>query len=260
MQTSVSRRDVLLTALASGSLACGRRVPRQAAAAADTTAPWGGLEVALPGPTRDGARGGNAVVLLHGWGAQGDDLVPLAAELEQPGVRFVVPAGLLPEVGGGRAWWHLHDADRPAQASNDEPPLQSPNARLQAARDAVRGVLRTVAERWAPERLFLVGFSQGAMLSLDLALAGAPRIDRVAVLSGVMLADSVPGLLAPPTPRPPIFVSHGRQDPILPFGAGERMRTLLQKHGFAVDWHPFDGGHTIPASIVAALRAFLFGV
>jgi predicted esterase len=38
------------------------------------------------------------------------------------------------------------------------------------------------------------------------------------------------------------------------------MRAMLQNHGFAVDWHPFDGGHTIPPPIVAALRAFLFGV
>ena len=58
-------------------------------------------------------RGGTAVVVLHGWGAEGTDLVPLAEELKRPGVRFFVPAAPLAEIGGGRAWWHLDPKTRP---------------------------------------------------------------------------------------------------------------------------------------------------
>ena len=64
---------------------------------------WGGLNVARVSDMSEDERGGSAVVVLHGWGAPGDDLVPLAEALLRPGVRFFVPAAPLPEVGGGRA-------------------------------------------------------------------------------------------------------------------------------------------------------------
>jgi phospholipase/carboxylesterase len=63
------------------------------------------VEVAAEG---DEAPVAKAVVLLHGWRAPGDDLVPLAEDLVRPGTRCFVPEGPLVELGGGRAWWHLH--------------------------------------------------------------------------------------------------------------------------------------------------------
>jgi phospholipase/carboxylesterase len=64
---------------------------------------WGGLEVVSVTDMKEEERGGSAVIVLHGWGAPGDDLVPLAKRLNRPGVRFFVPAAPLPEIGGGRA-------------------------------------------------------------------------------------------------------------------------------------------------------------
>jgi predicted esterase len=83
---------------------------------------WGGLNVARLSDMSEDERGGSAVVVLHGWGAPGDDLVPLAEALARPGVRFFVPAAPLPEMGGGRAWWHLdpntpRPMNRPAASS-----------------------------------------------------------------------------------------------------------------------------------------------
>ena len=54
------------------------------------------LDVVVVSEMRDDERGGDAVVVLHGWGAPGDDLVPLAEALARPGVRFFVPAGRCP--------------------------------------------------------------------------------------------------------------------------------------------------------------------
>src|SRR4051812_49335758 len=96
-------------------------------------------------------RGGIAVVALHGWGAPGDDLVPLAEALNRPGARFFVPAAPLPEMGGGRAWWHLDPSSRPPHASTDElPPHFRPTPAVEAARGAVQALISTVVERYAP--------------------------------------------------------------------------------------------------------------
>ena len=261
-----SRRAVLWAGVTSPALACARRKRASSSAGAAPSPPpsppppdeWGGLTVAKVGTMRDDERGGTAVVLLHGWGAAGDDLVGLAHELQHPRSRFFVPAAPLPEVGGGRAWWHFDRGDRPEHAWDDRAPARAPHPALAASRAAVQAVLRTVRQRYAPERLCLAGFSQGAMLSLDVALAADPAVDRVAVLSGILLVDSLPGLRAARPPRPPVFISHGRHDPVLPFAGSERARDMLQRHGFDVSFHPFEGGHEIPGVIIGALAEFLF--
>ena len=204
-------------------------------------------------------RGGSAVVVLHGWGAPGDDLVPLAEALKRPGVRFFVPAAPLPEVGGGRAWWHLDPNTRPPHASTDQlVPGFVPNPAVVAARTAVQELIATVVDRYAPATVALLGFSQGAMLSIDVALAGAPGVDLVVAMSGVLLMDSVSALTAPHPTKPRFLLSHGRQDPVVPFSIGSRAKELIEKHGFVVTWRPFDGGHEIPSPVLADVDRFLF--
>jgi phospholipase/carboxylesterase len=221
--------------------------------------PWGGLEVIGVSGMREDERGGDAMIVLHGWGAPGDDLVPLAEALARPGTRFFVPAAPLPEVGGGRAWWHLDPETRPPHASADGVPARfQPTPAVLAARGAVQDLIATIVDRHAPATVALVGFSQGAMLAMDVALAGAPGVDRVVAMSGVLLVDSVPALTAPRSAKPRLLLAHGRQDPVVPFAGGVRAKELLEKHGFPVTWRPFDGGHEIPAPLLAAVERFLF--
>ena len=216
-------------------------------------------EVVYVSGMREDERGGTAVVVLHGWGAPGDDLVPVAEALQRPGVRFFVPAAPLPEVGGGRAWWHLDPDTKPPHAFTDQlPPDFRPAPAVVAARAAVQALLTTVVDRYAPATVALVGFSQGAMLSIDVALAGAPRVDRVVAMSGVLLMDSVPALTVPRSTKPRFLLSHGRQDPVVPFATGSQAKDLLEKHGFPVTWRAFDGGHDIPEAVLADADRFLF--
>lgn len=211
------------------------------------------------GPMREDEKGGTLVVLLHGWRARGDDLVPLARRLARPRTRFLVPAALLPEPGGRRAWWHSAGATRPPVAWKDE---LAPDFRarpdIAAARQAVQALLRDAQRRYAPDSIAVAGFSQGAMLALDIALSADPPITRVAALSGVVLADSLPALRRGQPAPPAVFVSHGRKDVVLPFEGGASVQKVLAPHGYRVRFVPFDGGHEIPASVVAELGRFLF--
>jgi phospholipase/carboxylesterase len=221
--------------------------------------PWGGLDVARVSGMREDERGGTAVVVLHGWGAPGDDLVPLAEALMRPGVRFFVPAAPLAEMGGGRAWWHLDPNTRPPHASTDQlAPGFGPSPTVVAARAAVQALIATVVDRYGPTTVALLGFSQGAMLSIDVGLAGAPDVQLVVAMSGVLLMDSVAALTAPHPTRPRFLLSHGRQDPVVPFANGTRAKDLLEKHGFSVTWRPFEGGHEIPSPVLADVDRFLF--
>jgi phospholipase/carboxylesterase len=245
-----------LAVLLAASLSCRASSGSKPRAGIDSGR-WGGLETEVVTSMPGGEAGGRAVVVLHGWGAAGDDMVPVARALLAPHTRYFVPAAPLPHAAGGRAWWPLERADRPVLATGDEPagvPELPPEAL--AARAAVKALLEEIRARVRPERLSVVGFSQGGMLALEAALAGDPPVDRVAVLSGALLARSIPRLRALER-KPAVFVSHGRSDPVLPFAAGERIRSLLVEAGFAVTWRPFAGGHTIPAELLGDLAAFL---
>jgi phospholipase/carboxylesterase len=137
----------------------------------------GDLDVVLTGGTdREGGGDGPVVVLLHGFGAPGEDLVGLWRVLRvPPETRFVFPAALLSLAsegyGPGRAWWRIDMA----AIQRGEPRLvtEVPNG-LAEARGAVNAVLDQIEQGWKvpSSRIVLGGFSQGAMLSLD--VGGAP--------------------------------------------------------------------------------------
>jgi phospholipase/carboxylesterase len=260
----ISRRQALLYAAASGAWACeagdvSTSHLQQPAVPAGARAKPAGLDVVQRGSMRADEKGGLLVVLLHGWRAHGDDLVSLAEELAHSRARFLIPAAPLPEPGGGRAWWRLDTNDRPLEVRSDElPPNYRPHPQVAAARQAVQALLRDARQRWAPDMLAIVGFSQGAMLALDLALTADPPVARVAVLSGVLLADSLPALHAKKPALPDVFVSHGRADQMLPFADGASIESVLVPYGYHVTFVPFDGGHAIPPPVVAQLRQFLF--
>jgi len=198
------------------------------------------------------------VCFAHGYGAPGTDLVPLAAELVAlaPALsrcRFVFPeAPLVPEeLGpwGGRAWWPidlaaLQDAlARGAQrvlADTEPDGMGSARRKLAAALEVA---LREAGLGW--DRLALGGFSQGAMLALDLALRADEPPAAVVAFSPTLLCEAVWRRHATRRAGLPVLVSHGRQDPLLPFAQSEALVRLLAEQGLAVDFVPFDGPHTI---------------
>jgi phospholipase/carboxylesterase len=218
------------------------------------------------GDQGENERGGTVLVLLHGWGAPGDDLVPLARRLVRPHTRVIVPAAPLEHPAGGRAWWHLDLARRRrAWAAGQDLSAEVPEGLVQA-RAHVQKLLHDVRRRLQPRRLVLAGFSQGGMLAMDVALAANPPVDRVVVLSGTLIAQPVwrqrmreAQEAREKTARPLVFLTHGRQDGVLPFAASEQLHAILQQHGYTVRWLPFAGGHEIPEDLLEPMGEFIFG-
>jgi phospholipase/carboxylesterase len=203
------------------------------------------------------------VILLHGFGAPGDDLVSLAQYLDIP-ARFVFPEAPL-ELGGmygdARAWWMLDLSHLEAQLRSDNPHDRSAEIPegLSAARDQVSRLVDQVAARFATtdDRIVLGGFSQGAMVSLDVALHRDARLAGVVMLSGTLIAESEWTPRMPKLAGVPVFQSHGRGDALLPFVVAETLRDKLKTAGALVEWHQFVGGHEIPAGVLAELGQFL---
>ncbi|MBM4359740.1 MAG: phospholipase [Deltaproteobacteria bacterium] len=228
------------------------------------TKSWGGLTVRLTGGS-DGNGGGEGpvVVLLHGFGAPGDDLVPLGDRLGSR-ARCVFPAApiaLPSEYGPGRAWWNI-DMVRLQMAmltgQTRDMSREVPHG-LAAAREKVVAMLaelrRELAIGDAP--IWLGGFSQGAMLACDVALRTTESLAGVALMSGTLLCEDEWLPLMAKRAGMRALVSHGRQDPVLPFSIAMRLRAELERAGVDLRWVPFDGAHGIAPEVLETFASML---
>ncbi len=226
----------------------------------------GGLRTRVTGGT-DGKGGGHGplVLLLHGFGAPGDDLVSLADVLNVPaGTRFVFPEGPLSLSFGptdARAWWLIDmarmQADRMAGRVRDL--SQDIPKGLAPARETMLACIKEVERQFGadPRTTLLGGFSQGAMLSCDVMLRTAQPYAGLIQLSGTLLATQEWMPLLQKRKGLPVFQSHGMQDDILSYVGAERLRNTLSHGGLAVEWHSFRGGHEIPRTVLRQLGPFI---
>lgn len=254
-------RLALLLAPVACLLACERGGP-----AAEVTleqvlaADWSGLACDVVTSMPEGRPGGAAVVLLHGYGRTGSDYAELAHALAGDETRVFLPTAVLPHAEGAM-WWEFLEDDWPRPVSDDPSAgaRPEPSRQLPLARRAVLGLVERIRRQYRPQTLAVAGHSQGGMLALDVALTPGAPVDRVAVLGGYLLLDSLAALPEARASRPAIFVSHGRADPLIAFEAAVRMRRLLGERGYQVRLVPHDGEHEVAASVVPALRSFLVG-
>lgn len=211
------------------------------------------------------------VVLCHGYGASGSDLVPIGEELLdqcpqlRPGIQFVFPEAVLSlddaGVPGGRAWWpidmvklQLANATGRFRDMRTECP-----AGLPEARERLIETLKLLSERTGVDlsRFVLGGFSQGAMLSTDTALHLDTNLAALIAMSGSLLNETEWKELAPKHAGLRVLQSHGTEDPLLPFAAAEWLRDLLTAAGASVEFVPFRGGHQIPFEVFERLSVLL---
>jgi phospholipase/carboxylesterase len=223
----------------------------------------GALRARIAGGTdRDGGGTGPVVVLLHGYGAPGTDLVPLWRELSVPqAVRFVFPEAPLELGFGGRAWWHIDMArlqDRFSTGAVARLTAEVPEGSAES-REAVLGLLAALERDFGakPETTVIGGFSQGAMLATDVVLRTQRAFAGLAVLSGTLISHHEWQPLMSARKGLPVLQSHGRSDAVLPFAVAEQLRDELSAAGLTVEFIPFNGGHGIPGAVLEGLASLI---
>jgi phospholipase/carboxylesterase len=226
----------------------------------------GPLDVTITGGAdREGGGEGPLVVLLHGFGAPGTDLVPLWRAIDVPrDVRFAFPAAplTLPSMGFGmesRAWWMIDvlELERAIAEGRQRDLNKGTPVGLVEAREKVLEMLDALDRELSPSALVLGGFSQGAMLSLDVALHSDRALAGLVQWSGTLLDEDgwVPRMGA--RKGLPVLQSHGRMDPLLPFSLAQALRQHLVASGLDVEFLEFNGGHEIPGRVLDRFGAFL---
>ncbi len=208
-----------------------------------------------------------AVVICHGYGASYEDLAPLSGEWigmlgkHAGAFRFVFPDAphTLADLGmpEGRAWWPINMARlaEAVQASRFDELHEREPPGINEARELLCATIQRARKDLggASTPLVLGGFSQGAMLAMDVSLRGLsdpPR--RLFQFSGTIVCRpaweaAMPTRLA----ETPVFQSHGKIDPILPYTSAVALCEMMTEAGVDVDFHSFMGPHTIDVESVA---------
>ena len=186
------------------------------------------------------------VIWMHGLGADGNDFVPIVKELKLhgcPAIRFVFPhAPTMPvTINGGyvmRAWYDILGTDIAKREDETGLRLSQKNIEHLIAREKARGI--------PSNRIFLAGFSQGCAMALQVGLRYPETLAGLLCLSGyVPLRDVVSDERHSANQHTPIFLAHGRADPVIPLQRAEQSRDLLLELGYKIEWHEYMMQHSV---------------
>lgn len=199
-----------------------------------------------------------SVIWLHGLGADGNDFAPIVPELVRkhwPAMRFVFPhAPVRPvTINGGarmRAWYDILNLSLDQRA--DEEGVRQSIAEVEQliARERDRGV--------PPSRLLLAGFSQGSAIALATGLRRERSLAGVIALSGYLpLAGKTEAEATEAGKATPVFMGHGRQDPVVVPALGQRSRDALTALGVPVQWRDYPMPHSVCAAEIADIADWI---
>jgi phospholipase/carboxylesterase len=210
---------------------------------------------------RTGEAPNASIIILHGLGADANDFVPVAQQLDlRPvgDVRYVFPnAPTRPvTINGGmrmRAWYDILGTDLARR--EDE-------SGLRASVDEVQALIeREIALGIPASRIVLAGFSQGCAMTLLTGLRAPQRLAGLAGLSGYLpLAATTAAERNPANRDVPIFLGHGRFDPVVPLASGMAARDMLIELGHPVEWHDYPMQHSVSPEEIEHLHGWLLKV
>jgi len=232
---------------------------------------YGGLKCRVITQLPEGTSPRLVVVLCHGFGAPGHDLVPIGDELFKlcpalaDSVEFLFPSAplSLEELGfsGGRAWWHIDMEELVGAVEHGNLRIlrdRRPEG-ITEARDQLLTLLNEVRQKTnlPCDRFVLGGFSQGSMLAVEAALNWSEPPGGLCLWSSTLVSEEQWRANAARLKGVPVVQSHGRQDPILPFAAAVSLRDFLIEAGANVNFLEFHGPHTITRPGLEALTEML---
>ena len=180
------------------------------------------------------------LIAIHGWGNSGRRFLRLAKRLKLPW-RVIAPnAPVL--YGSGWSWYKIRKAD----SSHD----------VERSTSMLVELIERVQERWpkAP-RPFVIGFSQGGVMSMSLAARAPEQIQGAVVIAGYL----VPGDLSPqgPVDDTSMLVIHGKRDSVVRFGEGREAAQRFSDNGYNTKFVAHSGGHYLPGKLHGLVRRWL---
>lgn len=190
------------------------------------------------------------LLLLHGVGSNEHDLIQLAPYLDP---RFFVVSARAPITlaPGMYAWFEVQlDPVRP---------IINPQ-QAESSREKLLTFIDKAIETYRidPLRVYLMGFSQGAIMSFSVSLTHPEKMAGIVAMSGRVLPEIVPHIAAPEALRDlPIFVAHGTEDQVLPIHHGRAARELLQRLPVALTYREYPIGHQISDQSLADIAGWL---
>lgn len=184
------------------------------------------------------------VVLIHGRGADANDLADLAPLLDPPsGARFVFPNAPKPfEAYPGMTFgWTWFEGWPPRRDSVAE------------SRAVLLKFLDEITARYPTSSLIVSGFSQGGMMALE---AGLRRdVTGIFAMSGGLYEEDLPDLSS--VKKVPVLIVHGTHDDVVPVQYARRARAVLEEAGFEVEYHEFPMGHQVVMEEIELVKQFI---
>lgn len=189
------------------------------------------------------------VIMLHGFGANMKDLASLAPAIDQQGYVYVCPNAPIPfDVGLGMVGYGWHPRREEASAED----YQRAEALLNRFLDEVIEDLKAT-----PGQIVLLGFSQGGGMTYRCGLARPETFRGLVALSASLPNPDDLTAKLPSQRNQPIFIAHGRSDPLVSMGSARTTRKFLEEAGYQPDYHEYDMAHEIPPMVLQDLVPWL---
>lgn len=186
------------------------------------------------------------VIVMHGRGADANDLSGLAPEIDG-GYRFLFPNApkpweAAPGMHFGFTWFE------------GWPPV---GGSFTDSRRLMLEFIDAAVKRYpTPEgQLVIAGFSQGALVALDAGFRTAQKVAGIVAMSGAIHEAELPDLRSRPDTK--VLIVHGSHDEVIPVNAARRTRLVLEEHGVHPEYHEFPMGHQVSMESLEVIREFI---
>ena len=187
-----------------------------------------------------------AMIGLHGRNANKYAFFPFVRQMGFLHTRWVLPSATFArEESDDVRWWYDNDRKDPVE--------------VQESRERIGELIAMqIDDGIPPENVFLVGFSQGAVMSLDTGLRYPERLGGIVALSGYVIhPEHLREERSAANQRIPIFLAHGTRDRVLDIEVGRENNRVLEDMDYDVEYHEYDTAHRVSSQETKDIRAFL---